>query len=66
MFKSENKIFFNNTKTPFYFYNMEILINTLNNIVEESSKYNYKIHYAMKANVSPEILRCMGQPLEIQ
>lgn len=43
--------------TPFYFYNMELLRETLNVVKQESGKYeNYHVHYAIKANANPKIL----------
>lgn len=42
--------------TPFYYYDMELLDNTLQHIKTESEKYNFSIHYALKANSNPEIL----------
>lgn len=44
-------------ETPFYFYDMELLRKTLNIVVDESSKYNYKVHYAIKANFESGILK---------
>ena len=56
MFSSEELLFFNNTHTPFYYYNLEILHNTLRKVVKESNEYNYHIHYAFKANTKSKIL----------
>ena len=42
--------------TPFYYYDTEILNNTLQTLVKEAGKYNYHIHYAVKANANPRIL----------
>ena len=41
--------------TPFYFYDMELLNRTLNKATEASSRYGYKIHYALKSNFDPRI-----------
>jgi len=46
----------NNIETPFYYYNLELLNNTLKSLVKESTKYNYNVHYALKANSNKEIL----------
>ena len=43
-------------ETPFYYYNMQLLDETLQVIKEESDKYNYHIHYAVKANANKRIL----------
>lgn len=56
MFSSEELLFFNNTHTPFYYYNLEILHNTLRKVVKESNEYNYHVHYAFKANTKSKIL----------
>ncbi len=47
---------FKNTPTPFYYYNLELLKDTLRIVKEESEKYNYHVHYALKANSNVEIL----------
>ena len=46
-----------NIETPFYYYNMELLEQTLQVIKEESQKYGYHIHYAVKANANQRILK---------
>lgn len=47
---------FQQLQTPFYYYNTDLLRDTLNIVVEEANKYNYHIHYAVKANANPRIL----------
>ncbi|MDR1121359.1 MAG: diaminopimelate decarboxylase [Dysgonamonadaceae bacterium] len=47
---------FKGLTTPFYYYDTQILRETLALIREESSKYHYHIHYAVKANANPGIL----------
>ena len=37
-------------ETPFYLYDIKLLRQTLESVVYESNKYNYKVHYAIKAN----------------
>ena len=39
-----------NYETPFYLYDINLLRQTLESVVYESNKYNYKVHYAIKAN----------------
>lgn len=46
-----------NTKTPFYYYNTELLERTLETAVKESGKHGFHIHYAIKANANPVLLR---------
>ena len=43
--------------TPFYYYDMDLLRSTLASVKEEADKYNYKVHYAFKANANGRILR---------
>lgn len=43
--------------TPFYHYDMELLDRTLRACSAAATQRNYTIHYALKANVEPEILR---------
>ncbi len=44
-------------RTPFYWYDMELLENTLKLIREESSRYGFHVHYAVKANANLKILK---------
>lgn len=48
--------FFKSQKTPFYYYDMELLDKTLDIIKAESAKYDFEVHYAIKANFNPYIL----------
>ena len=43
-------------KTPFYYYDLALLQKTLNVVNAESSKYNYHVHYAFKANANSKII----------
>ena len=45
------------TPTPFYYYDMELLDQTLRNLKQESDRYNFIVHYALKANANPAILK---------
>ncbi|MGL4994346.1 MAG: diaminopimelate decarboxylase [Bacteroidales bacterium] len=47
---------FRSLETPFYYYDTEILRTTLDIVKRESEKYNFHIHYAIKANANPKIL----------
>ena len=45
-------------RTPFYYYDLKLLQMTLDCIREQiASCPNYKVHYAVKANFNPEILK---------
>lgn len=47
---------FEKLETPFYYYDTDLLRETLKLIRKESNKYGYHIHYAVKANANPRIL----------
>jgi diaminopimelate decarboxylase len=47
---------FKTLQTPFYYYDVALLQETLNVVKSEAGKYNYHIHYAVKANANPRIL----------
>ena len=48
---------FKDIDTPFYYYNTDLLRDTLNVIRKESGKYNnFCIHYAIKANANTKLL----------
>ncbi len=42
--------------TPFYYYDVDVLKQTLQKIKEESEKYGFVVHYATKANANNKIL----------
>ena len=45
-------------QTPFYYYDTELLRETLKAINAESQKHEgFVVHYAVKANANPRILR---------
>ena len=48
-------------ETPFYFYDMDLLRQTLDSVVWAASKYNFKMHYAIKANYDPRILQVIRE-----
>ena len=51
---------FRNIPTPFYYYDMEVLKSTLDILKKESDNSGYKVHYAVKANHNPRILRLIS------
>lgn len=52
---------FKNISTPFYYYDVELLKQTLDAIKEETAKYsNFHVHYAIKANANPELLKIIS------
>lgn len=56
MFNQDTISRFQNIETPFYYYNMEVLRQTLAACHAASSKYGFHVHYAMKANFNPKVL----------
>jgi len=51
---------FNKLATPFYYYDLDILRSTLEIIKKESLHSGYKVHYAVKANANPRILKMIS------
>ena len=49
------------TPTPFYYYNMTLLEQTIDRIVQETAGYPYVVHYAIKANNNPLILKTIAR-----
>ena len=48
-------------ETPFYYYNVELLKETLERARNEADKYDgYHIHYAIKANFNPKVLQIIS------
>ncbi|SDD72658.1 diaminopimelate decarboxylase [Mucilaginibacter pineti] len=47
---------FQDLDTPFYYYDMEVLRQTLDACREASAKHGFHVHYAMKANFNPRVL----------
>lgn len=49
-------------KTPCYYYDLKLLRKTLQKVNEESGKYsNFHVHYAIKANANPVILKVIRE-----
>jgi diaminopimelate decarboxylase len=51
---------FSGLETPFYYYDLNLLTKTLEELNKEASFRNYKIHYALKANSNDRILILIG------
>ena len=47
---------FEQRETPFYYYDLDLLNETLNVLISSSKKRGYNVHYAIKANVNEPIL----------
>ena len=53
---------FRELETPFYYYDMKVLRDTLAVINQEAGKYdNYHVHYAVKANANPKVLNIIRE-----
>ena len=49
-------------QTPFYYYDTELLRQTLQAITNETSKHEgFVVHYAVKANANPKVLRIIRE-----
>ncbi len=49
-------------ETPFYYYDAEVLRKTLCSINEEAGKHEgFTVHYAVKANANPKVLRLIRE-----
>ena len=53
---------FQDIRTPFYYYDAELLRQTLRTINEEAGRHEgFVVHYAVKANANPKILRIIRE-----
>ena len=53
---------FQEIETPFYYYDTQLLRDTLRAIQKEASKHEgFVVHYAIKANANPKILNIIAQ-----
>ncbi|MFO7575410.1 MAG: diaminopimelate decarboxylase [Bacteroidales bacterium] len=47
-------------QTPFYYYDLDILHQTLTDMKRESGRYGFNVHYAVKANFNPRIMQTIA------
>ena len=52
---------FETLQTPFYYYDMELLNQTLDIAKNEADKYGFHLHYAVKANFNEPILKLIAE-----
>ncbi|MNK02843.1 Diaminopimelate decarboxylase [compost metagenome] len=57
MFSNKDISQFANLETPFYYYDLNLLQNTLNACADAAKLYNFHVHYAMKANFNQTVLQ---------
>ncbi len=48
---------FRSIETPFFYYDLRLLQQTLDSIKQHSKTHNFVVHYALKANANAEILQ---------
>jgi diaminopimelate decarboxylase len=60
MFNPETISKFKTIPTPFYYYDLNVLKKTLKLLKTESDKYNFVVHYALKANSNNKILELIN------
>lgn len=56
MLDLKNIEFFEKVETPFWFYDMDLLRSTVEEVVSLASRYGIDVHYAVKANEEKRIL----------
>ncbi len=61
MFSPKEIQYFKSLATPFYYYNLEHFRNVLSKIKTASDKYNFIVHYAMKANANDRLLEIIKE-----
>jgi diaminopimelate decarboxylase len=47
--------------TPFYHYHLPLLRQTLETVQQEAGKYNFRVHYALKANANSRVLELVHE-----
>jgi diaminopimelate decarboxylase len=57
MFSNKDISHFANLETPFYYYDLSLLQDTLNTCADAAKLYNFHVHYAMKANFNQTVLQ---------
>jgi diaminopimelate decarboxylase len=60
MFSQKQIELFSATETPFYYYDLDILNKTLD-AIKKAAPAEYHIHYALKANAHPTLLKLIMQ-----
>jgi diaminopimelate decarboxylase len=56
MFNNNTVQRFKDIETPFYYYDMDALRQTLDACRDASAKHNFHVHYAMKANFNSKVI----------
>ena len=61
MFPSEVTDFFRTQKTPFYYYDLDVLNATLEEIKKHGLSKGFHVHFALKANNQPKVLKLIKE-----
>ena len=56
MFSDKDIAHFSNLETPFYYYDLNLLRDTLKTCSNAANAYHFHVHYAMKANFNDKVL----------
>ncbi len=56
MFDKQILSYFSQLETPFYYYDTSLFHSTLTKLRQAAEKYNYHVHYALKANANDRVL----------
>ncbi|MFD1255474.1 diaminopimelate decarboxylase [Mucilaginibacter terrae] len=59
MFSPAHIARFNELETPFYYYDLNLLQQTLNACKDAAAEHDYHVHYALKANFNPKVLQAV-------
>ncbi|MFA5245352.1 MAG: diaminopimelate decarboxylase [Pedobacter sp.] len=59
MFSKNTIAGFQNIETPFYYYDLNLLNETLSLCRRASDQYGFHVHYALKANFNEEVLKAV-------
>ncbi len=57
MFSDKDRAHFSKLETPFYYYDLNLLNSTLDACSKAANVYKFHVHYAMKANFNPLVLK---------
>ncbi len=52
---------FRSRPTPFYYYDLDVLRDTLTRLSRAAKRHGYQVHYAVKANAEPRILQIIRE-----
>ena len=61
MFDNKQLEYFSQLETPFYYYDIDLFNKSLTALKLAANKYDYHIHYALKANVNDRILELIKE-----